>query len=126
MLDAIVFARRIHAIGIAVENGKDFLDADNGLCFFCFRDIAKVVCLYILSLHGKFEDCPSFSGQEQIRCSSNSNTIWAPVVSTRHDNLNLASIDLYAGVGSMAKHLSIAGIRVPFPSKAMAEWPRWP
>ena len=42
----------------------------------------------------------------------NSDTIRAPVASPRRDNLYLACIDLYAGVGSVAQHLSIAGITV--------------
>ena len=42
MLDAIVFARRIRALGIAIENVQDFLNADNGICFLFFIDIAKM------------------------------------------------------------------------------------
>ena len=39
-------------------------------------------------------------------------TIWSPVVSCFDASSRLACIDLYGGIGAMAKHLSIAGINV--------------
>ena len=42
MLDAIIFARRIRAVGIVIENVQEFRKTDNGLCFIFFTDFAKM------------------------------------------------------------------------------------